>query len=249
MLIRWFAAVARWQRSILIGVLIGSAILGAALRISSQGLRSALFAGTMVVIAMLFLHSLLAHSRYHPAILHARPRTPAFVTPTDPSRVSLAAASTILVVVQVSEGFGAALSRERPTVDAAVIGGFLLLTAALLWHGTRRQPGVRILPGGVFDQQPFGSLFVPWDAFARDFPVSPTRSNQLALYFQRPGLIRRRGLHSSPNTLSTTTDATFVARVIDEYVAHPERRSGIGTEAELRRLTTQPFTAKTRDRF
>lgn len=242
MLITWFAAIARREQLILIAMLIPTGILGAALRISNGTLRSGLFTGTIVVVLALFSASLLAHSRYHPAILHIRPRIPSFATPPDPSRVLFVAAVTVLAVIQVSEGADAAFGGERRFAGSATSLGFLIFVAVMHWHVLRRRPGVHILPGGVLDQQPFGSLFVPWGAFARDLPASPTRRDQVALYFQRTDLIRKRGLRLGRNTLSTTTDASFLARVIDEYVAHPERRPGIGTDQELRRLTAQPFT-------
>jgi hypothetical protein len=114
----------------------------------------------------------------------------------------------------------------------------LLLVTLSVWYLGWRWNGVRLTPEGLTDLQPFGSVFVPWAAFAANDPAVSIGRNQIALYFDRPELVVRRGYRpGSSHFLTAGADAGLLAEAIAAYVAEPERRAGIGTERELSRLT------------
>jgi hypothetical protein len=189
--------------------------------------------GTMAGLTVgLYALSVVAILLYHPRDLFARPELRAFDAPLNPNRVLLAGAFTFMgTTLLVLEPGGQ--SRAARVVALVVLG----LVTAGLWYLGWRWNGVRLTADGLTDHQPFGSLFVPWAAFAAHDPAVPIGRNQLALYFDRPELVVRRGYRpGSTHYLTAGTDAHLLAGVIAGYVSEPERRAAIGGAAELRRL-------------
>ena len=95
--------------------------------------------------------------------------------------------------------------------------------------------GVSLRPDGVLNRQILGSKFIPWDAFTPDFPVSPG-SQSLAARYERPELVRTRGIGARRDTLPVAVDPAYLTQVIHEYVNHPDRRAAIGSESERHRV-------------
>lgn len=189
--------------------------------------------GTMAALTVaLYGLSVVAILLYHPRVLLARPGLRAFDAPLNPNRALLAGAFTFMstTLLVLEPGGQSAAAR----VVALVVVG---LVTAGLWYLGWRWNGVRLTADGLTDHQPFGSLFVPWAAFAAHDPAVPIGRNQLALYFDRPELVVRRGFRpGSSHYLTAGADAHLLAGVIAGYVAEPARRAGIGDEAELRRI-------------
>ena len=87
------------------------------------------------------------------------------------------------------------------------------------------------------DRRPPGTLVVPWDALTVGHPPEPAASagRWLTLSYARPELVRRHGLCGDPRALRLgdgAVNAGFLGQVIDFYVANPDRRERIGTDAE-----------------
>lgn len=232
MLIKGFAVVAGRKRPFLVGVLFLAATLGVLTQVGPVDPFPVLFVLSAAMIGL----SALAALRHRPAVLSVRARPPAFATAPPLAPVFLAAAFILLAGGTVSEDVGDVVDGEELWAMNVVTAGFWVLVVALYLYVTWGSLGVRLRPDGLHDRQLLGSLFIPWAAFAPDYPAVPVKNGQLALYFQRPDLVRRRGLLAPLHALPTGTDAAFLARVIHQYVSCPERRAAIGTEAELRRL-------------
>lgn len=232
-LIKGLTAVARRRRPVLIGVLILAVVLGILVQAGPLPSAAALFVLVLAMIVLAFLVGQL----YHPAVLTARPEPPAILAAPGLAPVFSATAFMLLAGVLVTEDVSDIVDREELWGLNVVTVILWVLVVALHLHVAWGSYGVRLTPEGVHDRQPLGSLFVPWEAFAPDYPAVPVRGNHLTLYYQRPDLVRQRGLRPSRHSLPSTTDATYLANVIHQYVSCPERRPDIGTEAELRRLT------------
>lgn len=236
-LIMGFTAVSRWRLPILIAGLLLAVGLGVLGESSDAAIWGPAFGGSFGVALAWMALSLLATYRYHPAVLLARPRVPAFAPRPSPAWVF-----TSLFLLQLG-GFSLADNvqdvRNGEELWALTVAPTGLWIALMIFHGylSWRGTGVELRPDGVYDRQPLGSLFVPWDALVRAYPAVAENAQHVALYYERPGLIRRRGLRPGPNLPAVGVDAGFLARAIGEYVAHPEHRAAIGTEAELRRLS------------
>ncbi|MEU8156014.1 hypothetical protein AB0B94_20350 [Micromonospora sp. NPDC048986] len=113
-----------------------------------------------------------------------------------------------------------------------------IVLAALLVTWAWRGHGVRLHPSGVRQTWPLGSLTVPWEALlAPQIPPAADRRQWLPMRITEPRLVRRRGIPRSRGALRTDiVDAGFLAAVIGHYVAHPEHRAAIGSQAEYERL-------------
>jgi hypothetical protein len=73
-------------------------------------------------------------------------------------------------------------------------------------------------------------------------PVPP-KAGTLALTYTAPELVQRRGLASRRFIRTDNIDALFLVHAIRQYLAHPQRRSAIGTQTEydyLLRALTEP---------
>jgi hypothetical protein len=229
-----FAAVASGRRLFLTGVLILAASLGAAAELGNYGLAP--------VLLVLFLGfnglSMLATARYHPAALLAEPNGPAIATVASPARVLSAAGFLNLAGLLGAQEAGNIVAREELWQFDVFLVVFLAAAAALLIYVAWGSAAVRLRPDGVYDRQPLGSRLIPWDAFDRGYPAVPVKTTRLALYYQRPELVRRRGVYPGTQFLTTATDANYLALAIDHYVTHPEHRPAIGTPADFQRLNT-----------
>ncbi|MEU4236317.1 hypothetical protein [Actinoplanes sp. NPDC026619] len=228
-MITGFGLVARGRH-----VLLTAALGLAALLFLAAGEHWLLAVGAMAGLTVaLYALSILAILRYHPRVLLARPDRNAFDAPLNPSRVLLAGAFTFM---------GASLLCLEPGAQTwpvrVVASGVMGIAGAGIWYLGWRWNGVRLTSEGLADLQPFGSLFVPWAAFDAHDPAVSIGRNQLALYFDHPELVVRRGFRpGSSHFLTAGADADLLADVIARYVAEPARRVAIGTETELRSLT------------
>jgi len=242
-LITAFTAVARWRRPILLAALVLAVVFGVLGESGERGAWFPVFAVWVGSTMLLLVLSLVAAFRYHPAVLVARPQEPAFAARPNPAVVFTAAVFMLQGGFLVADSVHDILDGEELWGLSAIIIGLWVFVLILHWRLTWGWFGVQLRPDGVYDRQPLGSLFIPWDAFARAYPSAPSGTQRVALYYERPELVRSRGLRpGGPNAPAAGIDAAFLARTINEYVAHPEYRSAIGTEAELRRLTAAAAT-------
>ena len=166
------------------------------------------------------------------------PSEPAFATAFNPSLLFSAAAFTFLTGWLVSENIGDIASGEDPWTSDTVVSVLWVLLVAFQWWVAWGRAGTQLRPDGVHDRQPLGSLFVAWDALTPTTAATPRGGTQLTLHYRQPHRVRRRGFRPGGRTVvATGSDAGYLARVIHEYVTHPEHRPAIGTTAEQRRLT------------
>ncbi|GAA2625382.1 hypothetical protein Adu01nite_45190 [Paractinoplanes durhamensis] len=220
-----FGLVAR-GRHVLLTAAFGLAVL---LSIASREYWWLAVGAMAVLTIVLYGLSIVAILLYHPRTVRLRPELPAFDAPLNPNRVLLAGAFTFLGTSLVSVEH-AGQSWPVRVIATGVLAVVTLVICYLGW----RWHGVRLTPEGLSDLQPFGSVFVPWSAFAAHDPAVPIGRNQLALYFDRPELVVRRGIRpGSSHYLTAGADARLLARMIATYVASPDRRAEIGTEPEL----------------
>ena len=238
MLIIAFTAVARWRRPILLAGLALAVVLGVLDELGERGGRFPLFtvwAGLSMVLLVLFV---VAAYQYHPATLVARPQEPAFTTRANPARVFAALLFTLQGGLLVADNIHDIVDGDELWGFSAALIGLWALVLGLHWRLTWGWFGIQLRPDGLYDQQPLGSWFVPWDAFVRAYPAVPDGSQRVALYLERPELVRRRGLRIGGSKVQAAgIDAAFLAWTINVYVTDSGHRSAIGTEAELQRLT------------
>lgn len=203
-------------------------------------------AGTVVVIGAFALAVAALHGN-HPARFRIRPGVPAFDTPPHAGLVLLLAALTLQGGATTS-GIAVDLIREGGRLRSVDSVPAVLWFAALAlgWWVVFRDEPVRLTPGGIEDRQAFGSIVVPWEAFAGvPYPSRVTGRDKVSLMFSDAGLVRRRGWRPIGSALPATgVDARFLSYAVHEYAHHPESRAAIGTEAELARLTAQWETAE-----
>lgn len=234
MLTKAFGLIARHRSAFLVLNLAVAATLGAIIRTQHDGRWIPLFGVSVALTFGLLLLAPLAWFRYHPATLALLPGRQAFATAPNPYVVLLAAAYTFLAVGMVVDSVGDILADGGDwAFDIVPNAGWLLVTA-FLWYLALSRFGLRLRPDGIQDRQPFGSLFVPWEALA---VAEPHGRTQLTLHCRQPHLVHRRGLRPLTGKTLSGSDAGYLARVIHEYVTHADHRSAIGTPAELTRLT------------
>lgn len=233
-----FSAVGRWRRPILLVVLLfvaGLSVLGES---TNRGTWFPAFGAWVGATLLLLAFFLVATLRYHPAVLVARPQVPAFAAGPNPASVFIASVMLLQGGFTLADSIHDIVDGEELWIIGAIPAGLWVLLLILVWRMAWGWFGVHLGPDGVHDRQPGGSLFIPWDAFVRAYPAAPNGPQRVALYYERPESVRRRGLRlGGPSLPAASIDAEFLARAIGQYVTHPEHRSAIGTEAELRRLT------------
>ena len=232
-----FAWVARHPLTFLAGTLVSAIVLG----VAGQSLHDLRWLPVFTLVAgltfALIVLSLFGTLRYHPAVLTVRPDEPAFATARNPSLLFTAAAFTFLGASLVSENVRDIAEAEDFWLLDAGTSTLWVLLIIFQWYSALNRRGIRLRPDGILDQQPLGSLFVPWEALAVPFGATPKSTVQLYLNYQQPQLIRKRGFRPGAQVLATGTDAGYLAWVIHEYLTSPERRPAIGTDAELHRLS------------
>ncbi|GIM94336.1 hypothetical protein [Paractinoplanes toevensis] len=233
-MITGFRLVARGRQVFLVAAL-GLAV---ALSVVAEPRETSWFVafGAMVVLTVvLYGLSVVAILLYHPRDLLLRPEWHAFETPLNPNRALHAGAFTFLGAGLLTQRAGDPDPAGELWQFGVIAVGVLAVVTAGIWYLGWRWHGVRLTPEGLTDLQPFGSLFVPWAALAAEEPAVSIGRNQIALYFDRPELVVKRGYRpGSSHFLTAGADADLLAGVIAGYVAEPERRAAIGTEAELR---------------
>ena len=98
----------------------------------------------------------------------------------------------------------------------------------------RREPIVELHPDGVRQGSTVGSVTVPWEAL--DVP----NANQRVPIVDRDAVaktgLRRRPRKLILDALAPDVNPVFTADVIRYYLAHPEHRGAIGTDAEYDRM-------------
>lgn len=234
MLTKAFGLIARHRSAFLVLNLAVAVTLGAIIRTQHDGRWIALFGVSVALTFGLLLLAPLALFRYHPATLALLPGRQDFATAPNPYLVLTAAAYTFIAAGMVIDSVVDILTDGRDWVfDLVPIVTWLPLTA-FFWYLALGRFGLRLRPDGIHDRQPFGSLFVPWEALAAAEPHGRT---QLTLHCRQPHLVRRRGLRPLTTKTPSGSDAGYLARVIHEYVTHADHRPAIGTPAELTRLT------------
>jgi hypothetical protein len=229
-----FGLIARHRSAFLVLNLTVAVTLGAIIRTQHDGRWIPLFSASVALTFGLLLLAPLALFRYHPATLALLPGRQAFATAPNPYLVLTAAAYTFIAAGMVIDSVVDILTDGRDWVfDLVPIVTWLPLTA-FFWYLALSRFGLRLRPDGIQDRQPFGSLFVPWEALAA---AEPHGRAQLTLHCRQPHLVRRRGLRPLTGKTLSGSDAGYLARVIHEYVTHADHRPAIGTPAELTRLT------------
>ncbi|RAO52208.1 hypothetical protein LUPAC06_05986 [Micromonospora saelicesensis] len=172
-----------------------------------------------------------------PACFVVQPQIPAFATPGPAWTVFFALgylgpASTRIDALARSTRQGA-LSAFDVVFDVLWVG-LAALVVTWAWRGH----GVRLHPYGVRQTWALGSRTVPWEALlAPQITSAADRQLWLGMKITEPQLVRWRGIPQSRGaTRRDNIDAGFLAAVIGHYVAHPEHRAAIGSEAEYARL-------------
>ncbi|TQJ25622.1 hypothetical protein FBZ33_5979 [Micromonospora sp. A202] len=191
-----------------------------------------------LTLAVLVLALIAMGSR--PVYLVVQPHVPAFATPAPAWKVLIA----LGFLAPASASIGAVVRSTRAgiasTFDVIVNVPWFLLVALLLveaWRGY----GVQLHPYGIRQRWALGSLTVPWEALpAAQVPPGVDRPSRLRMAIAEPQLVRRRGIPWSRKAMRTdNVDAEFLAAVIGHYVAHPEHRATIGSQAEYERLLAE----------
>lgn len=172
-----------------------------------------------------------------PAYLVVRPQVPAFATP-GPAWTVLFALGYLGPASTRIDALARSARQGTPSTFDVVLDVLWVGLTALLVAWAWRGHGVRLHPSGVRQTWPLGSLTVPWEALlAPQIPSAADRRPWLPMRITEPRLVRRRGIPRSRGALRTDiVDAGFLAAVIGHYVAHPEHRAAIGSQAEYERL-------------
>ncbi|SDT55866.1 hypothetical protein [Actinoplanes derwentensis] len=220
-------AVLEWvdrRRGVVVAVALSAALVIEVMRRTGGGTGSMLL-GTALPLAVA-LFAVAGTRSYRPRRLVARPDENTFDVPVHPGTVLAAAGYTVLGTRTLGMAG-----------DNVIVLVFWIVALAVLWLFALGRFGVRLRPEGIADVHLLGSSVIPWEALGA--PATAGNPHQLRLDLARPELVARHGArHFDPTRLTTTgIDAAFLAAVIEEYRAQPGRRSAIGTEYELSRLT------------
>ncbi|MET7376491.1 hypothetical protein [Micromonospora arida] len=172
-----------------------------------------------------------------PAYFVVQPQIPAFATPGPAWTVLFALGYLGPVSARINALVRSTREGTLSTFDV-VFDVLWMVLAALLVAWAWRGHGVRLHPSGVRQTWALGSLTVPWEALlAPQIPPAGNRRPWLPMRITEPRLVRRYGIPPSRGALRTDiVDANFLAAVIGHYVAHPEHRAAIGSQAEYERL-------------
>ncbi|MFI1993059.1 hypothetical protein [Actinoplanes sp. NPDC020271] len=163
-------------------------------------------------------------------------RAGAFTTPPDSPDVLTGAMMTVnslLMIGSTAFNAGGPLSRLSFALSLLVV-----LLLAVVWTRLLGPFGPSLRPDGLADRQPFGSLFVPWEAG----PSAEPTTIGVKLRFARPDLVQRRGLRRSSG-VRFGADRGFAAWAVNLYSSRPELRPTIGTDEGLQRITPRPYSS------
>ncbi|MEV4282255.1 hypothetical protein [Actinoplanes xinjiangensis] len=193
--------------------------------------------GSVVLVAVPGL-VILADYRFHPANLTVRAEPRAFDLTNHVVNLLSLGGCIFLATSHLVE-FGVGIARGDGSGSVALVVGLVALGATAVGGVQVLRPaGVRLRPDGIEDVRAFGTLFVPWEAFAGvDYPAVAGGRNCVLLTCSAPGTIRKTGWRVyGPLLWVPGNDPGFLSRVIHEYVHRPELRPAIGTAAERERL-------------
>ncbi len=208
-----FEAATRRRLPFLVASLVVALLLVTGMSLAGDLLGGVFFAVTLVLYLGL-LTVATAATKHHPRRLVERPGE--LATVDGPAPVLIAAGVTLLVTGLVADNMGD--WGELTPFDLALTLACPLLLA-LSWYMALGSFGVRLRSDGIHERRPFATLFVPWDALDPDHAAEPGRLNTVNLRIRRPGAVVRRGPRGSAGTLRSTTDAGYLAGVINSAVS------------------------------
>jgi hypothetical protein len=227
----------RWRLPVLLGTLVLAVVLGVAGQTDAEvvWLPAALIAFPLALLAMIAGAAVVLG--YRPAGLLRTGSPPEFRVPPHPYPVFTAAGFTLLGGMLIAQEIGNIVEDGSLWPLSVATALLWLLLLGFQWVTALGDFGIRLRPDGIVNRQAIGSQYFPWEAFAPEHPALPAGRNRLALRLAHPEMVRRRGTFMpGPGTLTTVGDPGYLSRVIQQYVADPERRATIGTETELHRL-------------
>ncbi|MEV4283829.1 hypothetical protein [Actinoplanes xinjiangensis] len=239
MMIAALGWVARRRVAVLTVTLLAAIVLQVLLKVTDSDRIWELILGVNGLLQIVFLLWWAVSARsVRPAPLVARPEVPSFDVPTAPSAVLGAVFSTFVG----ANSLGMLLRDMEAGTGLWVSASFVLLWAGLLalyWRLALGRFGVRLGRDGISDRQALGSQFVPWDALAAPCSAITDDPHEVSLLLTHPELVRRRGLRlgKASSLPAAGGNAEFLARAINEYANHVVLRPGIGSKAELTRLS------------
>jgi hypothetical protein len=218
----------RHRVAFLVGVLVIAVVLAALLQRRSP-LGYQVYAGLLVTFTVgLLVACLIARNARRPATFLVRHG--GFTTPPRADTVLATAALTVAAVLNV--GLATVLTHLNFGLDLdryEIVSLALWIVALSLWWYRLLGPfGPTLRPDGLSDRQPFGSVFVPWDAG----PAAEPTSAGVRLRIARPELVQRRGFRPG-TSIRTGADRGFTAWAINLYATRPEYRPAIGTAEGL----------------
>ena len=226
-----FAKIVQHRVALLVGALVFALILAALMQMESLLVAEVCAALLGVLLLGLFVATLIELNARYPATFLVREGS--FTTPPDAGTVLSTAGLTVMPVANIGflaaemhPGFGVRL--DRLEIVSLVL---IVLIAALLWYRVLGPFGPVLRPDGLLDRQPFGSMFVPWEAGPRAQPAL----QGVKLLIARPDLVQRRGFRPG-TSIRTGADRGFTAWAINLYAARPEYRPTIGTDEGLHLL-------------
>ncbi|MGX6607404.1 hypothetical protein ACWKSP_35555 [Micromonosporaceae bacterium Da 78-11] len=231
------AAIVRYRRRFLVaGLTLATAAVPATANTTDEKSVVFGFLGALGLLVATCIPVTVVEKRDFPALLIGP--GPALRTPRGAAFVLLGLLHLTAVTMFVA--LGTMATSEGPDRRAwlfLVLG--LGLPLPMYFRGLWRGIGVTLGPAGLTADLAAGSLFVPWDAFATDQPVTRPGDNEagLLLALARPELVTRTGLSLRRRLVSFDgPGAGVLAGAIRHYVAHPSDRAEIGTASGYERL-------------
>ncbi|MEV6305502.1 hypothetical protein AB0M02_39230 [Actinoplanes sp. NPDC051861] len=221
--------IARWRLAVF-AVTVSLALLLGVLRETTDD-RLVWNLATLVPLLLalvLVVSSLTLSNRRQQSWLEARPAVPELSTPANPVLILVAAGQTLLLTGYVTNLL-LDPGRDAVMLILAVLG---IAAGVLVWTVAIGGFGVRLRPSGIVDRQPFGSLFIPWEALAADRPIDGWTTRDVTLSVTHPDLVRRTGLRrGGPIRLpAASVRPELLALAVTDYATRPDRRSLIGLE-------------------
>jgi hypothetical protein len=131
--------------------------------------------------------------------------------------------------------------RGEPIAPEDVVLLVVWVVLLMVWGSFAfRQRHVVLASDGIKRRGLLGSVFIPWEAVAAGQQATVWNLGARWLHLAvSPGGVRRKGFVLWADELplqELDVDTRFLSDAIEFYVRHPERRTGIGTPEEHRRL-------------